>query len=40
MQGFDRITFPYLQPDDVEQALRYAAWLTEENVYRLAPTST
>ncbi len=31
--------YPYLEPEDIEQALRYAAWLTEENVYPLAPTS-
>ena len=27
--------YPYLEPDDIEQALRYAAWLAEENVYSL-----
>jgi len=26
-------SYPYLEPDDVRQALQYAAWLTEENVY-------
>lgn len=25
--------YPYLEPDDIDQALRYAAWLTEENIY-------
>lgn len=24
--------YPYVEPEDVRQALRYAAWLTEENV--------
>jgi len=27
--------YPYLEPDDIQQALRYAAWLAEENVYSL-----
>ena len=31
--------YPYLEPDDIDQALRYAAWLTEENVYPLTSTS-
>ena len=25
--------YPYLEPDDVSQALRYAAWLAEETVH-------
>ncbi len=25
--------YPYLEPEDVQQALRYAAWLAEESVY-------
>lgn len=25
--------YPYLEPDDVRQALRFAAWLTEETVH-------
>jgi uncharacterized protein (DUF433 family) len=31
--------YPYLEPDDIRQALKYAAWLTEETVYPLEPTS-
>jgi uncharacterized protein (DUF433 family) len=31
--------YPYLEPDDIRQALRYAAWLAEETVYPLAPAS-
>jgi uncharacterized protein (DUF433 family) len=27
--------YPYLEPDDIKQALRYAAWLTEETVHPL-----
>ncbi len=27
--------YPYLEPEDIQQALQYAAWLTEENVYPL-----
>ena len=29
--------YPYLQPDDVRQALQYAAWLAEETVHPLEP---
>jgi uncharacterized protein (DUF433 family) len=29
------VSYPYLEPDDIRQALQYAAWLTEENVYPL-----
>ena len=25
--------YPYLQPDDIRQALRFAAWLSEETVH-------
>lgn len=25
--------YPYLEPEDIAQALQYAAWLAEENVY-------
>jgi uncharacterized protein (DUF433 family) len=25
--------YPYLQPDDIRQALRFAAWLAEETVH-------
>ena len=27
--------YPYLEPEDVHQALRYVAWLAEETVYPL-----
>jgi uncharacterized protein (DUF433 family) len=27
--------YPYLEPEDIRQALQYAAWLAEENVYSL-----
>ncbi len=29
--------YPYLEPEDVEQVLRYAAWLAEERVLEIAP---
>ncbi len=29
--------YPYLEPDDVRQALQYAAWLAEETVHPLEP---
>lgn len=32
--------YPYLEPDDISQALRYAAWLAEETVHPLEPTIT
>jgi uncharacterized protein (DUF433 family) len=25
--------YPYLEPEDIQQALRYAAWLAEESVH-------
>ena len=25
--------YPYLEPEDIRQALRYAAWLADETVY-------
>lgn len=28
--------YPYLEAEDIKQALEYAAWLTEEKVYELA----
>lgn len=31
--------YPYLEPEDVHQALRYAAWLAEEMVYALEPST-
>ncbi|MDQ7066137.1 MAG: DUF433 domain-containing protein [candidate division KSB1 bacterium] len=27
--------YPYLEPEDIRQALQYAAWLAEENLYDL-----
>ena len=27
--------YPYLEPEDVQQALRYGAWLAEDAVYPL-----
>jgi uncharacterized protein (DUF433 family) len=27
--------YPYLEPEDIRQALRYAAWLAEETVHSL-----
>ena len=27
--------YPYLEPDDIRQAMQYAAWLAEETVYSL-----
>ncbi len=29
--------YPYLEPEDVRQALQYAAWLAEETVYAWEP---
>ncbi|OHB62904.1 MAG: hypothetical protein A2Y77_10340 [Planctomycetes bacterium RBG_13_62_9] len=31
--------YPYLEPEDIHQALQYAAWLTEETVHPLGLTS-
>ena len=31
--------YPYLEPEDVRQALRYAAWLAEESVFALEPSA-
>lgn len=28
--------YPYLEPEDIAQALRYAAWLAQERVYEFA----
>ncbi len=25
--------YPYLEPEDIQQALRYAAWLADQSVY-------
>lgn len=30
--------YPDLEPQDIQQALRYAAWVTDENVYVPAGT--
>ena len=27
--------YPYLEPEDVHQALRYAAWMAEDSVHKL-----
>lgn len=29
--------YPYVDPEDVQQALRYAAWLAEEHTQSVAP---
>jgi uncharacterized protein (DUF433 family) len=29
--------YPYLEPEDIRQALQYAAWLAEETVHPLEP---
>jgi uncharacterized protein (DUF433 family) len=29
--------YPYLEPEDVQQSLRYAAWLAQERVYFWQP---
>ena len=31
--------YPYLEPEDVSEALRYAAWLAEETVHPLERAS-
>lgn len=31
--------YPYLEEEDIAQALRYAAWLAEESVYELGPVA-
>ena len=31
--------YPYLEPDDVKQALQYVAWFAEEAIYPLEPAS-
>lgn len=30
--------YPYLEPEDIQQALQYAAWLAEESVHPLELT--
>lgn len=32
--------YPYLEPEDVHQALRYAAWLVEEQVLPTEPVTS
>lgn len=32
--------YPYLEPDDIRQALKYAAWLAEEIIHPLEPLAT
>ena len=27
--------YPYLEPGDIQQALRYAVWLADESIYEL-----
>jgi uncharacterized protein (DUF433 family) len=31
--------YPYVEEDDIRQALRYAAWLSDETLYALEPTA-
>jgi uncharacterized protein (DUF433 family) len=31
--------YPYLEPEDIRQALQYAAWLAEETVHTLEPAA-
>jgi uncharacterized protein (DUF433 family) len=31
--------YPYLEPDDIRQALVYAAWLADESVHKLELTA-
>ena len=39
--GTDEIVeaYPYLEPDDIHQALQYVAWLAEETVHVLEPVA-
>lgn len=30
--------YPYVEPEDVRQALQYAAWLAEESIHAPEPT--
>jgi uncharacterized protein (DUF433 family) len=32
-------SYPYLEDEDVRQALQYAAWLTEENMIPVGPAA-
>jgi uncharacterized protein (DUF433 family) len=29
--------YPYLEPEDIQQSLQYAAWLAEETVHSVEP---
>jgi uncharacterized protein (DUF433 family) len=31
--------YPYIEAEDIRQALRYAAWLAEETIHPLEPAS-
>ena len=31
--------YPYIEPEDVQEALRYAAWLAEETIRPLLPAA-
>jgi uncharacterized protein (DUF433 family) len=31
--------YPYLEPDDISQALHYAAWLAEDNIVPIRPAA-
>ena len=31
--------YPYLEPEDIHQALRYAAWLAEESILPFEPVA-
>jgi len=31
--------YPYLEPEDIRQSLRYAAWLADESVYESGPVA-
>lgn len=31
--------YPYLEPEDVRQALQYAAWLAEQTVHSMEPAA-
>lgn len=32
--------YPYLEPEDIAQSLKYAAWLADETIHTLESTST
>ncbi|MBN1536944.1 MAG: DUF433 domain-containing protein [Anaerolineales bacterium] len=32
--------YPYLEKEDIQQCLQYAAWLAEENIYSLEPSAS